>query len=275
MQLPKIVLWRTTARAFFFALTVILGALLGLEQLSRGNTPGFIQVTVVVCAVFFIEFVTSWQYYGSPKLTEVDRQTNQNVFWHHLVLPITTYLSIVLFTYFNRNPNLQVILLSLGLFMFTVLFVNIRAHYMHRNSLQKQTNYIYDIIKLVLFFCVTDSLINLSANINPALLLAIPILSTVLMLLISARYERLEMKAIIFAGLLSVFVGLIVFICALWFEINAVQTSLVAFITFYLCLAGLHHYFERDLSLKLALEYVAIVLIALALVQGMNATITL
>lgn len=257
-------------RAAFFSLTLTLGGFLALEQLVKGSVSNFIQVSLIMCFVFVIELYTSWQYYDALQLNAHERPQRKTLLIHHLLLPISTYLSVLTFAYFNRNTGLEVALLVLSFILFTILFVNIRAYYLYKKDLQLHTNYIYDIVKLLLFFCASDTIFNLINNQLRLTILLIPLVTGGLVLLLTMRYEKLELKSLNLIGIITFLLTLIAVICIVVLNLTPIQSSLISFLSFYLSTAALHHYFERDLNLNLIVEYLSIIIIAILLVYGVN-----
>lgn len=257
-------------RAAFFSLTLTLGGFLALEQLVKGSVTNFIQVSLIMCLIFVIELYTSWQYFDALQLNAHERPQRKTLLIHHLILPVTTYLSVLSFAYFNRNTGLEVALLGLSFILFTILFVNIRAYYLYKKDLLLHTNYIYDIVKLLLFFCASDTIFNVINNQYRLAILLIPLVTGGLVLLLTMRYEKLELKSLNLIAFITFLLTLIAILCITALNLTPIQSSLITFLGFYLSTAALHHYFEHDLNASLVIEYLTIIIIAILLVYGAN-----
>ncbi|MBL8014699.1 MAG: hypothetical protein JNK26_00745 [Candidatus Doudnabacteria bacterium] len=257
----------TISRGFIFGATLILGAFLSVEQLDDGNVNNFLELCLIMVGVLFIEIFTSNQLRTKPL---IEPSSKQDVFLHHILLPSTTYLSILGFTYFNRQTEIRLIVMSLGLFMFTVLFINIRAHYLSNMVLYTNTNYIYDVLKLLLFFLASNTVFHLVASFGGFLFLIFPLVVFGLTLLFVVRYEKLDWFGMRYIFALPVIITLVA-LSGLITGITPIQNTLVTFLSFYLGLAILHHILHRDMNKTLLLEYLVIFAIALVTVYSMNA----
>ncbi len=263
-------------QSLFYAVTIVLGMTLALSELDQGRTANFLRFSVVVLLAFVIELYLSWtersRQVKQTQIPRFDRISYQSQLLHHAFLPVIAYLSILGFAYFNRQFHLRVTILGLAFVVFTILFINIRAYYAHTLKVLESTHFIYDIIKLVIFFCACDTLLNISITYNLGILgiLGIAFLSIGLLLLMLIRYNRLELLALLLVIALSAIIGGLTFFMLSQGRFNAMQMAFISFLSFYVSSAALHHEMDHDLTWTILLEYVAILIIAISLVYGIN-----
>lgn len=253
-------------RAFVFAATLVLGAFLSVEHLINHREFNFLQVSLLMFVVFGIEVFTNRRIQVRPL---VPANIRNDALLHHLLLPILTYLSLVGFTYFNRQLEVRALFLAIGLIMFTLLFINVRAHYTQHTLISATTNYVYDLLKLLLFFLATNSFLNSTMAFGHWLFLFFPLFVIGIMALIAFRYESLERTSLRFILAATI---LIIFITAagLAVGLTVMLTSLLSFLGFYLSVAILHHLIHHDLTKNLLLEYLAVFGIAVVLIFSLG-----
>jgi hypothetical protein len=267
---------RLFQQALFYASTVILGILLALSELDQGRVDNFLRFGGIVLAVLAVELYLGWaghsRHSQQIKIPHIDQVSNQSKFLHHMLLPLITYLSIIGFAYFNRQAHLRFPILLIALFIFTILFINIRAYYSHTIKVLESTHFIYDIIKLIIFFCASDSLLHMTQAYDLGILgpLGIAALSIGLMLLMIVRYERMELVALLLVVGLSLAIGALAYFLILQGRFNPIQMSLLTFLSFYISSAALHHEMDHNLTATILIEYAAILVIAISLVYGIN-----
>lgn len=264
---------RVMWRSLFYAATVVLGLLLAYDQL-RFPASRFWQVIAVVLVVFVSELAINVHQHrqlfagrivetgiGSSRLAKLI---------DHFILPIAVYVSIAGFVYFNRTTQVVYVVLIGAFVMFTLLFANIRAFYLHYSSMEVSTHYVYDIVKLISFFCATNAVFNLAASMDRGYLILVPLLALVLMGLTTHRYQQLHPFSALLVGLLGLIVGVLSVVLFLSFPGMIMSVGLITFAAFYFSMAFLHHYMHSDLTIRIIVEYLLVFLLVLLLVLGIS-----
>jgi hypothetical protein len=261
-------------QAVFYAATIVLGMAVALSELDQGHYGNFLRYSCIGVLVMVVELYLGWtehtrKQYQSP-IPHIDQLSKYSKFLHHFVLPLVTYLSLVGFTYFNRQTHLRALILIGTTFLFTILFINIRAYYTHTVKVIESTHFIYDIIKLIIFFCACDAIFNMSMNFGLGVWggVGVASISIGLMLLMIVRYNKLELLSFALVIMLSIAVGSLAVFLLVQDRFNAVQLSLMTFLTFYISSAALHHEMDHDLTWEIIVEYIAILVIAMTLLYG-------
>ncbi|MCA9379517.1 hypothetical protein KC640_03745 [Candidatus Dojkabacteria bacterium] len=264
------ILWRS----MFYALTVALGLALAYDQLRFPAATKFWQINLVVLSVFVLELIINVQQHRQLFAGQIAQATVSSnrlaKLVDHFFLPILVYLSIAGFIYFNREPGIVYFVLVGAFALFTLLFANIRSFYLHYADVETLTHYVYDIIKLVLFFSALDSVFNLASGGQQGLLLLIPVLGVGLMGLLTYRYRQLHMTTLILVILLGTIVGILAITAFLFMPGMIILASLLGFVAFYFAVAILHHFIHGDLTLSITAEYIVIFVLIFLLVLGIS-----
>ena len=168
------------------------------------------------------------------------------------------------------------ILASLGLWLvlifllFALLFSNIRAHYEDKYKLEEMTNYIYDILAILICFMTADGIVNscrysgLSTGYAAVLLTVLIFILSVLTLL---RYSIFKLAAL---KVLLVFL-LIVFVlnfALLSFNITALGVSTLNSLLIYYQIAFLNHKRDGSVTKDVLVEYIVVFLILIVILFG-------
>jgi len=263
-------------QALFYAATIVLGLTVALSELDQGHYGNFLRYACIGLAVMVIELYLGWsehtrQQYQTP-IPHIDQLSKYSKFLHHGVLPLITYLSLAGFTYFNRQIHLRVVILSSAVLIFTLLFINIRAYYTHTVQIIEATHFIYDIIKLIIFFCACDAVFNIGISFELGAWggVGIATISIGLMLLMIVRYNKLELLSLVLIVMLSIAIGALAYFLLSQNRFNPTQLSLVTFLTFYISSAALHHEMDHNLDWKIIIEYIAILALAMTLLYGIT-----
>lgn len=272
MNIAKIV--NQNLRAAFYALTIMLGIFLALSELDDGRVDSFRNISIVVSFVFFIEIYSGWRFrkhvLSQTSINRIEDYSPLVQFIHHLLLPMGLYFSILLFGYFNSQPHLRLSILVIAFVSLSILFANIRAYYLYKVQLLHQTNYIYDITKFLIFFCVAQALYSYN-QLNPSIALVagtLTLLAFALINLMLVRYQKLETKGIVATLLVSFLVTASSVIMLKLSPANPLQMSFVSILSFYIASALIHHKMDRSLSISIIFEYIVVLLLSIGLLIG-------
>lgn len=264
-------------RSFFYAFSVTAAMYIAIKELhSNSNPSGFIVFTLALFGIYLIEIFSHWRTKSTKVQINFDIHDEINEFshfFHKIVLPIIFYISLVAFGYYNIKSRSIIILLFFVFITFFVLFINIRAFFEHKLTVEHKTNYVYDIIKFLIFFAGVDSLSNL-ANFYQTQLIPISIgvfaLSFTLLFLMLWRYKKLRQMSAFFSFVASFLIAAIFFISQTGRIVNALQISLSLIFIFYLSAAIIHHKLMRTLTRSVLVEYFVVMLLVLAITYGIS-----
>lgn len=268
--------FRNFGRGLLYALTVTLGLQIALIELSFGNKKNFGIIGLLLIGIFVIELLSSWIYRAKiveqKKIYFPRRAKDLEDLLHHTILPIGTYITTVGFLYYNFQSNSQLFFSGVMAIILTVLFTNIRSYYEHRELLEKQTHYIYDVIKVVLFFNVVNFIFHFWPLPGEWLLILIfsTLIASSLQFLTIIRYQKMEFKLALIILFSSVVIGIVGLLSKTFLGINILQTTALMTLCFYVSLALIHHLTHHTLNRTLIMEYTTVVLIAVLLLYGLS-----
>lgn len=272
MNIAKII--NQNLRAIFYALTVVLGIFLALSELDDGRVDSFRNIAIIVSLVFVIEIYSGWRFrkhvLSQTSINRIEDYSPLVQFIHHLLLPLGLYFSILLFGYFNNQPHLRLSILIVSFISLTILFSNIRAYYLYKVQILHQTNYIYDITKFLIFFCVAQALYSYN-QLNPSIVMVsgtLTLLAFALINLMLVRYQKLETRGIIVSLVASLLVTFSSVIMLKLTPTNPLQMSFVSILSFYIASALIHHKMDRSLSISIIFEYIVVLLLSIGLLIG-------
>jgi hypothetical protein len=261
-------------RPFFYSFVITVGFAFLLSILHNLPENFYFSAAAVLYFLFLFELFNTRYFaqkileqFGFAPLTD---ETALILFIHHLVLPTLAYIGIVLFLFFNADPNFNLFWLILIFILFSVLFTNIRAHYEDKYKLEELTANIYDIYTLVIAFVTADGLENAarSAGLNPGFVVALILLLLFLLALISIiRYSLLRPK--VFRVVLPSFIIItLVLFLLVSSGLAAGQIALISTLMLYYIIAFLNHYRDGTLNMNVITEYVVVFLLLLVIVYG-------
>lgn len=263
-------------RGGFYALTVVLGLQLALQQLDQGLYQNFVTIVVVISGIFLIELYSGWVFRGKrssrfKKMGQAEQAKRVEEFTLHFIIPAGFFYLAAAFIGYNRQVSVRIAFLTGLFFILTLLFVNIRAFYQKQNTLEARTHYIYDVIKILMFFLATNVLFQRWNSGNEVIipLVASSSFALGLFILSSIRYRKFETRlaGLTLIGALVLFMLLLIAVSFAPF--NPLRISAFAVLFYYIIWAFLHHLMHRSLSKTLALEYLVIAGIALILMLGL------
>jgi hypothetical protein len=257
-------------RGLFYAVTVVLGLRLAAEQLRFGNDREFFVVLALVSLIFAVELYASWQYRkfsdaNPDSLFHVSQIDTVEELFLHLLIPLMLFISAAAFLYFNRQPEVQRLVLWLNLPILTLLFINIRAHYTERLDTEIRTHYAYDLAKFIIFFNMADAMAQgmLNFGLLGFWIGGLGLTAVILSVLTGLRFRKLEIRylvmTIVGAFILSALMGAVVVI----YGLNPTKVSLYATLGFYIYIATIYHLMHRNLTWQLAAEYLLVSIVGI------------
>lgn len=202
------------------------------------------------------------------KFKFVRKRVWQKHFIRHLVLPTLLYLSGVVFLFFNRVKVLDQIAILILSTSFWMLLFNISMTYLKAYRVSKKTRYIFDVIRIVIFYFMTDIVINgvFYYGLNTFFIyLGVGLLSFILVTLMLSIYQQFSSKIWVYNLLSSVLIAIAALFLISLSVFNIAILSLVITVVFYLVVVFWHHKLEGTLNWDVMTQYILFAIMAVIL----------
>jgi len=263
-------------RSLFFSITLGLGAVFSIEILKDYGTKAFLVVNSITILILIFEIYLDW-HYATKVLRQIDMPSINayNLAGHiinHITLPLLLYISLVGFVYFNIDDLIRLIIILIVTFVNTLLFINIRSYYEDDFNLDYSTRYIYDVIKLIVFFLAVNVILHLKLRLNiDVWVISILIYFLVLLLsfLIVYRQGQIGRQTFTYISITSFLIAVLFMILNI-FEIFLIGTNVITFLLFYFDISILQHKLNRDLTFNILVEYILTLFLAIILFSGIS-----
>jgi hypothetical protein len=259
-------IFTTYLRGVFYALTVVLGLALAFTELDNGNVELFWQLSVAVGLIFVIELYTGvdarYKRRRKQSLELIDQGSfpTLTLLVHNALIPLAIYVSIVTFTYFNSQDHLRLMVLVFSLGTFAILFTHTRAYYLSDEQLFRQTNYVYDLAKLLIFFTITDTLFNLAAGRSqPGLAVVVTGLNSFILLVLTLlRYQKIVIKGVYLSAAMAIAIAAACGTLISTSNANPLQIAFIAVVGYYISAAFIHHWIYKSITPLIIIEYICV-----------------
>ncbi len=268
---------KNNRRGIFYGFFVSIGLMFVLDLLITAGLNYFLVGSAILFLIFVTEILTS-KLYSKKILTQmeipqVDTYSRLSQLTHHIVLPTILYLSCLGIVYFYHLTLPKYFFFFICFFIFSLLFINIRAYYEDKFKLEERTHYIYDIIKFVTFFQFANTFLEIRNYFSfDKVIIYILIGFTALFIntLVTIRRHQLNFATFLFNLFTSTVIGLVAYLLNTYTDFSIIAISAYSLLVFYITSAILHHKLEGSLNREIALEYVAVLLLSLAILQGLS-----
>lgn len=260
-------------RSFFYGLSISIGLVFLQDLAATGTTTIFVLAVIVVWGILLLEIFANF-YFAQALLRQFDlpqvrKLHGGSALIFHAVLPSLIYFSLVGFTFVNNRTNLAWVFFLLSLVIFSMLFINIRAYYEDKYRLESETHLVYDLAKLVIYFCLTNLIANLAMRFNFSFLLIVLlnfVVASALLLLVFLNHRftsRYMLVISLFAGLALGYLsaGLAAFLVPV-----PLVTAFYSTLVFYMLNAIIYHELERTITWQTIAEYSLVALICLLII---------
>lgn len=258
-----------------YALAITVGIYIAVVELHFfKNTENFYIFTTFVAFIYLVELLTS--YLKKSRKIQFNLNIHDDInelseLFHKILLPIFLYLSIVGFANYNLNEGLLLLVLLVTFISFFTLIHNTKMFLSRKTEEEHKTHYVYDVIKFLIFFLLTNTLVNFyrSSLFNPILLsLLLSFLSFSVITLMLWRIKQFFRKSAIYSIITSGLLGLIFYGLILNSNFNPLQISGLLILIFYISTAIIHHKTMNTLSRSVVLEYFSVVLMLAVIIYG-------
>lgn len=261
-------------RSLFFSGVLTVGFYI-LIYIHTFDPIKFFWVAAAILYMVLVLEVTSVKFWAKKKLMQysipmVNRYTYIAQQILHIVLPSLTYWSIISFIYFEPNPGMWIPFLFMIFLLFWGLFTNVRAYYEDKFKLESKTHYIYDLLKLLVYWLLSFGIFNVHYAYNvPILIISffIFLFSAILLMLSYVRTSLHEYKPedVIYVFINASVIAIISGLLLMSSSVNSIKSTFFSFILYYLAVGIMHHKQRRDLTKEILMEYILIAALVLAM----------
>lgn len=188
---------------------------------------------------------------------------------HHIFLPVALYASICAYIFFNGMGISSEMVIILGTITFYSIFAGKRSSFKNEFLFNETLHYIYDSIKIIIYFLGIDVIIQAQGyfNFSPVITYAVAqLLAFILLLLMIARKDQFNSAGILYMFIASLIPSAVVII--LLPHLSAIAIALISSVAFYILVGIMHHKINATLTLSIALEYILIAVILLLALKG-------
>ncbi len=262
-------------RTIFHAIATGLGLLLSIHLLKDYGNEKFIITIVATSLILFLEIYLNWRF-ATKVLRQIDMPSiNVYNLWGHLInhitLPLLLFYSVAGFIYFNSDDLVRIISILFLIVINLIFFINVRSYYSDKFKMEEKTRYIYDVIKLIIFFFSINLILHIRMifQINSWIIgVFVCFISLILYILIIYRKIQVNINTITYVIVVSFVISVLYMILDItgYFFLGI---NIVIFLLFYIFLSILHHKLERTLTVKVFTEYLLILILALLLFGGL------
>lgn len=204
----------------------------------------------------------------SLRLKFISQRVWKKHFLQHLLLPSILYFCGVLFIFFNRIRLLEqaaIVIISLS---FWLLFYNISMIYMKAYHTSEKTKYIFNFIRIIVFYFITDAIINgvFYYGIERVwIYIGVAVVTVFLINFMIFIFEQLSLRTSIWALITGVLIGGLSLMIMLLNLFSITILSLVITILFYLAVAVWHHKLEGTFNWDIMTQYSLFAVMAIIL----------
>lgn len=261
--------WRALAYAIIIGLGVVFTQQLDMTESSATVVTAASVLELMLVMQIAVVYISATRRLRQFDLPTVEIYNKRTELIYHLLLPAMTLGAIIGFVTTNNQVSLVWFYFFGSVAIYFFLFVNIRAYYEDKYKLEQQTHVIYDVVKVLLFFAVTDVIFNAASRyqfnffVVAGMLFVTASILTLLILLRHPALGYLNMGLVLCSGLAIGYIG------AALRNLLVSQNLVAAFyvtLVFYIANAILHHELERTLKLSIVLEYVLVATICFLII---------
>lgn len=265
------------ATSIFYSLAITVGIFISIQELYLyNNITNFVAFSIAILLIYTLELFTSYQNKSSKVELNLDINDDVNELshlFHKIILPVILYLAIVGFGYYNYSSSFLLIILGITFLIFMILFVNTKAFLQNKISVEHKTHYVYDIIKILTFFLLINTLSNAYRSSERSLIyftiLSIAV-TFIILLLMLWRIEKIRKKTILYSLFAASLIGLIFQGLHSFLTLNPLQLSLSMIFLFYILSAIIHHRLMGTLTRSVLMEYGIVIFLVLAITYGIT-----
>ena len=255
--------------------TVVFVVLQTLLFVLLASTTITIIVYILISSIIIITAIIDGNRQFKKHIQQIELESitteDQNIYtYHQVILPIALYIGTVSFLMLQ---NLNIVASEITIIITSILLYTLLKRidtYMDTFNIEESTHYLFNGIKIYIFFILTYSFLEISSSMNVSMIysiLFIFILSLSLLLLLIQRNKQFVSGTVIFA----IISAIVITASGVGVRFTIRNTLVESFITtgiFFLSSAVMHHKMEGKLSRNLLIEYSLILIIMLLIIKG-------
>jgi|GEM_PF-3087622 len=249
-------------------------SILLIQDINKNLLPFYSIITIAIGILLLLLELLSAYMTGKTRLHQfglplLEKYSQRTQLIHHIVIPVATYLAILGFVLGNNRTSLNLIYFVMNFILFSALFINIQAYYLNKYRTQLATEAVYDISKIIIYFCAVNTVVNLKSlySLNYFVVVAIvALLAGVLtyMLLLRKKHLPSLLVLILMTGALGI--GYITATLSVTLQVSNLVVSFFSALIYYTFNAIIHHELNKTLNKQVLLEYILVAAICFAVV---------
>lgn len=258
-----------TKRPLIYSLILAFGTYINIFILLNENFSTFIYGSIILFVLLIIEIYYTYKLgndlldqFNLPEINDKHKLANRI---QQFILPTLLYIGVYIFIFFNKILILNYFISIIIFILYFITFSNIKAYYEDKFIIEEKTNYIYDILTIIIYALLIYSIVTFTLYFRIPLyysLIVIIILSLLTKIFTIFRHNTFELKKYLLPiEILNI--GL--FLILEYFGISEFKLAFILTIPLYIFIANIHHYKDFTKSLKLYEEYFVLILIFILL----------
>lgn len=269
---------KNNSSELFYSFAITVGMYISFSELVlQNNSYRFVVFAIISFFIYFSEII--FDYFNKSRRVEFNLNPNDGInevseLINKIMLPVILYFSLLGFSYFNIESRTFLLILIIVFFIYFILIKNIRFFFRNKRKAEEHTHYVYDLIKLLVVFLISNFLSHLYQLGTESLVLLSLIFGVVIFLmgvLIRFNIEGKHYKErIVFASIYLPIFTVTFFALNYINTFNALKISLVVSIIFYVVTAFMYHVSNKNLTKTLIAEYFLVLIIVLSLSYGLT-----
>lgn len=263
--------------SILYAASLTFGTYYAAETLIRfDNEQSFIGFSLVLLGVFLLEVFVTWQFNANLHRQQLDAELIKYELMHithKILLPITLYIGIVGYAYYNLGTISLTALLVIVFCINYALFYNLRAYFEHNNIHEHETEVVFDIIKFILFFTSINVFLNNIDNHADRLIwlsIVAAFVSFILLELITWRMSSKHLYSTQLSIVASAAIGILFFTLANSDVFTILQSTIILSLLFYILIAYIHHVIHSTLTKYIIFEYLLVFVSIVGVLYGIQ-----
>jgi len=269
-------IFKKDKRSLIYSIILAFGFLISFTILESSPRNFYFLSGIILYVIVLFELYTTAEHYHdfhkNKSHAKYDFESHKSIqLAHHLFLPSALFFGLLFFTYFNNQPSIYFVIILLAFFMFLVLFENIHSYYKNLFSINKATNFVYDLITIILTFLWVNIIANLKASeiidFKTSLILfgvAIGVLS-ILVIFRHAHSPKAFINCVVFIAI--VVLSLFLFNNT---ELSVMAVSFIVTLMMQTYIIFVNQYLEHKLKAEDFLEYFIIGMLIIAILNIYN-----
>ncbi len=267
---------KSNKRPIFYALVLTLSTYIVIDIKHSVSIYDYLYVISFNLILFLFELLSIYLISKSKlqqfDIPEVHTYLVNQKFIHFLLIPMLLFSSINLFIFFNPFTRFNIFILLLTFFLYTALFINVRAYCEDKFKLEQLTHFIYPTIILFSVFSFINALLSILDTYGINAIFGLIMIFTIILALNTLLFlEDLKLNIILFGLIIltSFATSVITLILFTYFD-SKLRTAFFTSNIFYLISALLFHKKEGTLTFEIIIEYILFSILNFTLLYGIS-----